>query len=383
MPSASGQRTGLRYVSESSYGVASGTTFKALRFKETSLNMKKAIFQSNEIRPDRQRSDVRHGMRSVSGDIGVELGLSSFDDLIEAALAGTWTTVTTGSMTLEANVTTNIFERTTGSFLADGFLPGMEVTASGFVTSGNNGRTRITAVTALEMTVAKTLAADAAASGCTLSAGRICKAGTTMRTLSIERAFTDVDQFLLYKGCAIDAMKLSVKPEEIVSAMFTILGQEAVRSGTTAASTAVTAAATNSPFDAFAGNLFEGTASVLNVTGIDLDLTNGRSVKGVLGSNKPQEVHEGGCEVNATVNAFFPDGTLIDKFINETESALEFLLLDPNGVDFHKVRLPRIKYTGSDLDNPKEGPVVQTLPVTAILDSVSGTNLWYQRSNVA
>lgn len=90
---------------------------------------------------------------------------------------------TTGSTTLSASTTG--YGRTTGSFLTDGFAVGMEVVASGFSTSANNGQGVITAIATLTMTVtpytvtggvsgftvaSRTLATEGAAAGRTVLA---------------------------------------------------------------------------------------------------------------------------------------------------------------------------------------------------------------------
>ena len=86
---------------------------------------------------------------------------------------------TTGSLSLSATATG--FARAAGSFVTDGFLVGMELTASGFVVAGNNGSFVITAVTALALSCANTTV-DAAAAGRTLLVG-----------LPALRAFENVD----------------------------------------------------------------------------------------------------------------------------------------------------------------------------------------------
>lgn len=71
---------------------------------------------------------------------------------------------TTGSTTLSA--TTTGYARTTGSFRTDGFLPGMEITPSGFAA---NTVDVITAVATLTLTTASARTAEVAASGRTIS----------------------------------------------------------------------------------------------------------------------------------------------------------------------------------------------------------------------
>jgi hypothetical protein len=94
------------------------------------------------------------------------------------------TSPTTGSTTL--SVTTTGYARAAGSFITDGFAVGMEITASGFSTSANNGQGIITALAATAMTVgdaytvsthatdgytavARTLATEGSASARTIS----------------------------------------------------------------------------------------------------------------------------------------------------------------------------------------------------------------------
>ena len=57
---------------------------------------------------------------------------------------------TTGSVTL--SVTATGYARTTGSFLTDGFVPGLEVSGTGFGAAGNNTAKTITSVSALTLT---------------------------------------------------------------------------------------------------------------------------------------------------------------------------------------------------------------------------------------
>lgn len=76
------------------------------------------------------------------------------------------TVCTTGSQTLSATVTG--YARTTGSFVTDGFLPGMEIVPAGFV---SNPVAVVQQVTALAITTVAGRTAEAAAPGCSLTVG--------------------------------------------------------------------------------------------------------------------------------------------------------------------------------------------------------------------
>lgn len=73
---------------------------------------------------------------------------------------------TTGASTLSA--TTTGYARTAGSFVTDGFAPGMEVTPTGFT---SNPVDIVTAVATLTLTVATARTAENAAAGRTISVG--------------------------------------------------------------------------------------------------------------------------------------------------------------------------------------------------------------------
>lgn len=89
---ASGSLHSIGYVAEAAYGTTPATpAFKPLRYTKSSLDLAKTIFQSAELRPDRQIAGITHGLVSVGGSVDTELSYQSHDDLLEAVLCGTWT----------------------------------------------------------------------------------------------------------------------------------------------------------------------------------------------------------------------------------------------------------------------------------------------------
>lgn len=78
--------------------------------------------------------------------------------------------ITTGSQTFGATAP-NLYTRSAGSFITDGFMVGDEINASGFGTATNNGRGVVTAVSATQLTIDAThvLVTEAAAAGCTIA----------------------------------------------------------------------------------------------------------------------------------------------------------------------------------------------------------------------
>ena len=88
---ADGSRHSMAQVLETTYGELPATpAFKAIRHNSTTLATAINTIQSEELRDDRNQTDLRHGTRSVGGEIVSELSFGSLDDQLEALLCGTW-----------------------------------------------------------------------------------------------------------------------------------------------------------------------------------------------------------------------------------------------------------------------------------------------------
>ena len=88
---ATSNRTALRLVKETVFGTTPTTpALKEIRYTGESLNFNQTKTTSNEIRSDRNTSDILITGADASGDINVELSIASFDDLIEGAFAASF-----------------------------------------------------------------------------------------------------------------------------------------------------------------------------------------------------------------------------------------------------------------------------------------------------
>ena len=79
------------------------------------------------------------------------------------------------------------------------------------------------------------------------------------------------------------------------------------------------------------------------------------------------------------MTVYYEDAALIDKFINETESAIVINVNDPSGASQYTFTFPRVKYNGASvpLQNPQSRLV--TLPFVALFDTTLSTNLMVNR----
>lgn len=93
MPFAAANDAALRYVAETVFGTTPATpALKEIRYTGEGLNYNISNVVSNEIRDDRMKSDLVQVSADASGDVNLEWSYGTFDDFLEACLAGTWTT---------------------------------------------------------------------------------------------------------------------------------------------------------------------------------------------------------------------------------------------------------------------------------------------------
>ena len=212
----------------------------------------------------------------------------------------------------------------------------------------------------------------------------VLKVGTTLKSFYIEDAATDITQFRIFSGMAVNSLAVSIKPNQMVTGTFGMVGKDMTLSGTSFDATK-TASSTNQPFDAYSGTMKIANAggvlaSVATITGIDFTITNALNPTFVIGASATPQLEYGLATVEGTITAYFEDATLINRFINETETAFEVSVDDPTGASDYTWLFPRVKVNGADV--PVGGPTARiiTLPFVALYDTTENTNVKLTRS---
>lgn len=207
----------------------------------------------------------------------------------------------------------------------------------------------------------------------------VLKVGTTLKSFSIEDAALDISQYRLFTGCAVSTAAFSIKPNQMVTTTFTMVGKDMLVSGTSV-DPAKTASSTNAPFDAYSGSLTLGDAggslsSVATITGIDFTLNNNLAPTFVVGSSSTPQLEFGRATVEGTISAYFEDLSLYNRFLNEVETAFEVSVDDPTGSNAYTFLFPRVKFNTGDI--PLDGETSRTVSISfeALYDATEGTNI--------
>jgi hypothetical protein len=210
----------------------------------------------------------------------------------------------------------------------------------------------------------------------------VLKVGTTPKFFTIEDAANDINQFRLFTGMAVSTASFSIAPNQMVTATFDMVGKGMTQAGTTGSTGgSPTPSTTNSPFDSYSGTITDGGSGISIVTSIDFSLSNSLAPTFVVGADNAQSLEFGSAVVEGTMTVYYEDETLINKFLNETESSITVSVDDPTSSNAYTFEFPRVKYNGASvpLQNPQSRLI--TLPFVALYDTVENTNLKMTRTS--
>jgi hypothetical protein len=200
------------------------------------------------------------------------------------------------------------------------------------------------------------------------------KVGTTLKSLSVEDYLSDIDQAKLFTGLVVSQASFSMQPNQMVTTTFSLIGKDMALSQN---QKTVTAATINQPFDAYSGDFrigdHDGALSALTaVTSIDFTINNNLNPTFVIGESTTPQLEFGRCEIEGTITAYIEDATLINRFLNEVETAFDVSVNDPSGLNEYKFFFPKVKINSADtpVENPQSRLV--TLSFVALYDDSVG-----------
>jgi hypothetical protein len=363
----------------------------------STIDMQKATYASNEIRPSQQRNDFRHGVRSVSGTISGELSCGTYQAFMESVLRAAAASVSAydAGIDVTASASAPQFVDASGGFITAGLRIGMVVRATGFTATGNNNRNfLITDLTATNMTGefldGTAVTAESSGNDITFTViGKTINMATSSHTRdywTIEHNFADISQSEQFVDCVFSDMNVKMPPSGMATVDFPVLGLD-METGTSAYFTSLTAASTGGVLAAVNGKLYVGSVAVGLITGFDFSVKgNYKAAGAVVGQNTEPDILPGVMEVSGNMTVLFTDATMRDYFVNETEVGIIVALSAGNAAnaDFQVHVFPRVKVGGAAKDDGDKA-LTMTMPFTALENSdpatgTVATSYWMQDS---
>lgn len=336
-----------------------------------SVTLQKEAYNSNRVQANRRIRFSRHGTRYVEGSYEDELSIGGQDLVLESALGGEFQAGATSTLTVDISSAADTLTRATGSWIADGFLPGLVVEIANAAAPANNGRARILAATPTVLTLAKELT-NATADEIAISVvGKVLRDQAVKRSFAAQIAMADLDQplYFIQSGLLVSQATLNLAPNGISTINATIMGRDEERR-TTPLDASVEASPSGELLTTPEGELYLDGVLFARLTELSVEINNNVSRRAVIGSNAIENLNQGRLAVTGSLSALLDGPALLERFDDETEFSLVLRLNAPNGTDFQSIILPRVRLNGATKNLQGEEEVIVSGAIV-VLESVA------------
>lgn len=358
-------RVALRQVAESTWGVTpSNPALAAVRFTSEGLNYNAEFITSEEIRADRMTPDTIQVSSSAGGEINGEWSYGTYDDFIQAALYGTWAT----SGTVLGPATTIAIVKTPGSpntwaitdsangLASRGWTVGQFIRVTGFPVAGTFFAEILTiAAGSVSIAPMSNVSSESAGPSVTITPMNFVRNGTTKRSFTIQKAFTDLatPELWNFTGSRISTWSLELATGSILTTTFGVLAKDANMTETQFPGATLPAANTNTVLNAvdnIASIVFDGDpgGSTFYFNSLSIELDNALRGQEAVGTLGFIGVEAGRLSLTGSIELYFENSSLFDKFRAATAISLSFLARDAAG-NSYVVTIPRAKFTSMEI----------------------------------
>lgn len=341
----------VRYLAESTWGTTPAAAMTNLNVTSESLGVSTNFVNSQYIRSDRQIADNIRTGQAAAGNIGIELQYGGYDDLIGGALMAAWgTTATITATTISAASADNSYNDSGSGFVSANFLQGQWVRVSGFATSANNGYARLTSVAAGKLVVTGLTLVNESASPSVTIKGTLIKNGTTLKSFTLEKEFSDVTEFISFAGARVDTWGLNFAPNAVVDGSFAFKAKTGVAAGATVGTGAANAASTNqvmNSVDHVAGIRENSAAVTDNVTALTFNLNNSLRDQPAIGTLYNTGIGVGTVKISGSMEVYFSSRTRYQRYLDFSDTNVAWRVVDTAG-NAYVFDFPTINFTSCE-----------------------------------
>jgi hypothetical protein len=200
----------------------------------------------------------------------------------------------------------------------------------------------------------------------------------TMQGLMIQKAFTSIDEYFVYRGCRINSMAINVIQEGFHDVTWDIIGTSEQIYATDQLNATSAIYPTKSGFTGYQAkvqtDLSGSWVDLGNVISGNLNITNNVETDGyVLGSDERAAAEHGTRECTGGWSMFFEDTTLYALYQSGVECGIRWVF--DNGVDSITFEFPKVKMGGDSPAIESAAGVNLNLTFQARLDTASETDV--------
>ena len=197
--------------------------------------------------------------------------------------------------------------------------------------------------------------------------------GVVRTSFSIERAYNDVTQFMVYKGMVPNTMELSIESGSPIMCNLSFVGKEEVNAQATSSTPAASAVPTKPTFSAGTSvgsiEIDDVAVAACLIQKIDLTLDNQVEGKMAVGSLGFCDANANSLKVTGSISMYFTDETYYDLYLAGTEFKLEIPMTDSLGNEYN-LELPACQFdSGSAPISGKDDDIMEEHTFIAIMGS--------------
>jgi hypothetical protein len=371
-------RVQLAGIAESQWGATPSSALTAIRYNTENLGHRKETTRSDEVRSDRQVTDITEVGSNADGGWDFEMSYAAHDIYYQGVFAEDFTAdLAFGPVTtIDADDADNSFNDS-GSGFGTALVPGQWIYSKGWATGANNGYFEIVSATTAKIVVTGgLLVTEAVGPSISFNASTLVN-GVTEKSYTLEKNMSDATQFMAFRGCRMDSLTLNIASRQKVTGTFGVMGKSGALAGATAGSGAYDAAPTNEILNASknVGKVLEGGAVLgagIFLQTLEANYNAGLRVVDGVGQSDAVDIGLGRFICNGSLVALFEDEVLFDKYVNSTVSSISVVLTDPAG-NTMILSFPAIVYTNGDVvGSGNDNEVVASLEWEAKMHAAQG-----------
>lgn len=350
----------LIYIEEDVFGVTpTATAPKEFRFSGHSLSFTPKFIESEEIVAGAQVGDVVRVGADPKGDVNIVFAPSAHDDMLEAALRGTWTPRTVPNSTATTFTVAGSTFTITGDF--DDFEVDDLIKTEGFANAGNDGRWVILTAGPTSVTVRKfsdTQPTPVTESGATVTVSldetvHVLTNGTVKRSYTLDTDYTDVPGGAhdIYTGMVPVGLKLNAQSGQTFKGAVSFMGKGAIARSTPANGLATTAAAKDKVLNGvtnFVNFRIDGITAETFAKELSFELDNAPRGKDALGVFGFYDIGLGRFKGTGSFNVYFDSVQQLADFYAGKEFGFSATLQNDDGTKRYTIEQPRCVYNKGD-----------------------------------
>jgi Phage tail tube protein len=387
MTIATTSRAQLRRIPEVTFGTTpvTGNGWN-LRVTGESFNFDVKKEMSKELRADRQIGYAVPVSAGASGGFTFHLNYGEYDPEIESVLQGTWAVYGTNGVgtTFTADFTTTTITASVAPTGLNAFTTLQKGQWFRLLapSHANNGLVfRVSPTTAPTSTIITLDAATPATAGtaialCAVQTSRVSN-GTVQTSFSYEKEFPDVAQVFVFRGMTPGKLSLNFASAALTDGSIEFMGKNSVRGTATFMPGTAVASRTYEIMNGASGvgQLYEAGVALTTtfIKSLALTVDNVQRSQEAIGTLGYVGIGSGTVQVKATMEVYFSDGSLYDKFIANTYTSLTVGSMDTSG-NGYVLSLPRVNImSGKIVAGSKDTDLMASFEVMALADDANAT----------